>query len=89
MSSFTDSERDIAGRTKLGRKAVLFVAWIGGYLLGAFAWLVRAPLLQFIGSLGLSSDASQGLVAGLFGSSVMVVGVLVWSFLSSPSGVAA
>lgn len=72
-------------RINLGRKAFLLAVWIGGYILGAFAWLIRAPLLQFIGSLGLSSDVSQGLVAGLFGSSVMVLGVLFWGYLSSSS----
>jgi hypothetical protein len=67
----------------MGRKAVLFGFWIVGYILGVFAWLTRAPLLQFVESLGLGSDLSQGLVAGLFGSTVMVLAVLVWSFLSS------
>lgn len=69
----------------MGRKAALFVFWITGYALGAFAWLVRAPLIQFIENLGLSADMTQGLVAGLFGSSVMVLAVLTWSYLSSPS----
>ena len=59
--------------------------WITGYALGAFAWLVRAPLIQFIENLGLSADVTQGLVAGLFGSAVMVLAVLTWSYLSSPS----
>jgi hypothetical protein len=68
---------------KMGRKAVLFGFWIVGYLLGAFAWLMRAPLLKFVEGLGLGSDLSQALVAGLFGSSVMVLSVLIWSFLSS------
>jgi hypothetical protein len=72
-------------RFDLGRKAMLFLVWIGGYVLGAFAWLVRVPLIQFIGNLGLSSDATQALVAGLFGSSVMVLAVLLFSFLSSSS----
>lgn len=59
--------------------------WILGYALSAFAWLVRAPLIQFIESLGFSSDLTQGLIAGLLGSSVMVLAVLTWSFLSSSS----
>jgi len=56
-----------------------------GYALGGFAWLVKTPLIQFIESLGFSSDLTQGLIAGLFGSSVMVLAVLTWSFLSSSS----
>jgi hypothetical protein len=67
----------------LGRKGTLIAVWIVGYLLGAFAWMVKTPVLQFIESAGLSSDASQALVAGLFGSSVMVLAVLTFSFLSS------
>jgi hypothetical protein len=67
----------------LGRKAVLVGFWIAGYVLGAFAWLVHVPVLQFIENLGLDSAASQALVAGLFGSSAMVLAILFWSFLSS------
>ncbi len=66
----------------MGRKAVLLGFWIVGYLLGAFAWLVRAPVLQFIENLGISADTSQALLAGLFGSFVMVISVVSWSFLS-------
>ncbi len=59
--------------------------WVTGYALGAFAWMVKTPLIQFVESIGLSADAAQGLMAGLFGSTVMVLAVLVWSFLSSSS----
>jgi len=45
--------------------------------------MVRTPVLQFIESVGVSSDTSQALVAGLFGSSIMVLAVLTFSFLSS------
>jgi hypothetical protein len=67
----------------MGRKAVLFSFWFAGYVLGIFAWLVRVPVLQFIESIGLGANTAEALVAGLFGSSVMLVGVLLWSFLSS------
>jgi hypothetical protein len=67
----------------MGRKVVLFSFWLVGYVLGFFAWLVRVPVLQFIESIGLSANTAEALVAGLFGSSVMLVGVLLWSFLSS------
>jgi hypothetical protein len=67
----------------MGRKAVLIGFWLAGYVLGMFAWLVRVPVLQFIESIGLSANTSEALIAGLFGSSVMLVGVLLWSFLSS------
>ena len=56
---------------------------MAGFLLGAFAWLVKTPVLQFIENLGISADAGQALIAGFFGSSVMVLAVVVWSFLSS------
>lgn len=58
---------------------------IAGYVLGAIAWIVRIPVFQFIQSIGVSSDASQALVAGLFGSVVMVLAVIAFSFLS-PGG---
>ncbi|HUK79457.1 MAG TPA: hypothetical protein VLU91_02210 [Nitrososphaerales archaeon] len=67
----------------MGQKAALLGFWLVGYLLGAFAWLVKTPVLQFLENIGLGGNAGQALVAGLFGSSVMVLAVLVWSFLSS------
>jgi hypothetical protein len=67
----------------MGRKAVLFSFWLVGYLLGMFAWLVRVPVLQFIESIGLSANTAEALIAGLFGSGVMLAAVLLWSFLSS------
>jgi hypothetical protein len=69
----------------MGRKAALLGFWIVGFMLGAFAWLVKTPVLSFVQSIGLSSDASQALIAGFFGSVVMVLSVLAWSFLSSSS----
>jgi hypothetical protein len=63
----------------------LALFWIVGYILGAAAWLVRAPVIQFIETFGLNADATQALLAGLLGSTVMVVGILFWSFLSSSS----
>jgi hypothetical protein len=67
----------------LGRKGVLIAFWVGGYILGAFAWMVKGPALQFVENLGLTTDASQALLSGLFGSCVMVLSVLFWAFLSS------
>jgi len=69
----------------LGRKAVLFGFWIVEFVLGAFAWIIKTSVLNFVQSIGLGSDASQALIAGLFGSTVMVLSVLAWSFLSSSS----
>jgi hypothetical protein len=67
----------------MGRKLVLVGFWLLGYALGFFAWLVRAPLLSAIESIGLSSDAAGALIAGLAGSIMMLVGVFLWSYLSS------
>ena len=72
-------------RINLGRKAALFGFWIVGFMLGGFAWMVKTPVLNFVQSIGLSSDTSQALIAGLFGSVVMVLSVLAYSFLSSSS----
>ena len=69
----------------MGRKAALLGFWIVGWGLGAFAWIIKTPVLSFIQNIGLSSDTSQALIAGFFGSAVMVLSVLVWSFLSSSS----
>ena len=59
--------------------------WIAGYVMGAFAWMIRAPVVQLVESIGLTADASQALLAGLFGSFVMVFTVLFYSFLTSSS----
>jgi hypothetical protein len=70
-------------RRNLGRKAVLVGFWIAGFVLGELAWFLKAPMLQAIENMGLSAETGQALISGLFGSIVMVLAVLVWSFLSS------
>jgi hypothetical protein len=67
----------------MGRKAVLFGFWILGYALGFFAWLVRAPVINWVMNFGLSADMAGALITGFAGSLVMLVGVIVWSYLSS------
>jgi len=67
----------------MGRKTILFGFWLLGYALGFFAWLVRAPVINFFTGLGLSADAASALITGFAGSVVMLVGVILWSYLSS------
>jgi hypothetical protein len=67
----------------MGRKAILFGFWLLGYALGFGAWLVRAPVYQFIENFGISADAAGALITGLAGSVMMLVGVILWSYLSS------
>ncbi len=67
----------------MGRKTILFGFWLLGYALGFFAWLVRTPVINFVMSLGLSADAAAALITGFAGSVVMLVGVFLWSYLSS------
>ena len=67
----------------MGRRTVLIGFWLLGYALGFFAWLVRAPVMNFVMSLGLSADAASALITGFAGSIVMLVGVILWSYLSS------
>jgi hypothetical protein len=67
----------------MGRKAVLFGFWLLGYALGFFAWLVREPVVSFIENFGLSSDAAGALITGFAGSVMMLVGIFLWSYLSS------
>ena len=62
---------------------MLFGFWLLGYALGFFAWLVRVPVINFIMSLGLSADAAGALITGFAGSIMMLVGVVLWSYLSS------
>jgi hypothetical protein len=69
----------------MGRKAVLFGFWLLGYALGFFAWLVRAPVYAWIESLGVSADVAGALITGFAGSIMMLVGVFLWSYLSSSS----
>ena len=67
----------------MGRKAILFGFWLLGYALGFFAWLVRAPVISWIATLGFNADMASALVTGFAGSLVMLVGVILWSYLSS------
>jgi hypothetical protein len=66
----------------MGRKAVLIGFWLLGYALGFFAWLVRAPVINWVQTLGVSADVAGALITGLAGSIVMLVGVILWSYLS-------
>jgi hypothetical protein len=66
----------------MGRKLVLFAFWLVGYALGFFAWLVRAPVITWVMTLGISSDVAGALITGLASSIVMLVGVMLWTFLS-------
>jgi len=67
----------------VGRKAVLLGFWIVGFVFGEVAWFMKTPVVEAIQNMGLSADATQALISGLFGSVVMVLAVLAWSFLSS------
>ena len=53
-----------------------------GYALGFFAWIVRRPVLDFITTFGLSEELAGALITGLAGSIVMLVGVVLWSYLT-------
>ena len=66
----------------MGRKLVLFAFWLVGYALGFFAWLVRAPVITWVMTLGISADVAGALITGLASSIVMLVGVMLWSFMS-------
>ncbi len=66
----------------MGRKMVLFGFWLVGYALGFFAWLVRAPIITWVMTLGISADVAGAMITGLASSIVMLVGVMLWSFLS-------
>jgi hypothetical protein len=67
----------------MGRKAILFGFWLLGYALGFFAWFVRVPVVSWIMTLGLSADVAGALITGFAGSMVMLIGVILWSYLSS------
>jgi len=67
----------------VGRKSVLLGFWIVGFVFGEAAWFMKTPVVEAIQNMGLSADATQALISGLFGSVVMVLAVLAWSFLSS------
>ena len=73
----------ISHRVSMGRKIVLFGFWLLGYALGFFAWLVRVPVVNALTHIGFSSDAAGALITGFAGSLVMLVGVIMWSYLSS------
>ncbi|MDA4116818.1 MAG: hypothetical protein OK455_00545 [Thaumarchaeota archaeon] len=66
----------------MGRKLVLFGFWLLGYALGFFAWSVRVPVVNWIMTLGFSADIAGAMITGLASSILMLVGVILWSFLS-------
>ncbi len=66
----------------MGRMAVLTGFWLLGYALGFFAWIVRKPVLDFIRTFGLSEELAGALITGFAGSLVMLVGVVLWSYLT-------
>jgi hypothetical protein len=67
----------------MGRKAVLFGFWLLGYALGFFAWFASPGVIAWITSMGFSQQVAGALITGLAGSIMMLVGVVLWSFLSS------
>jgi hypothetical protein len=67
----------------MGRKLVLFGFWLLGYALGFFAWIVRAPVISWIMTLGVSEEVAGAMITGFAGSIVMLVGVILWSYLSA------
>ena len=70
-------------RNNMGRKAVLIGFWLLGYALGFFAWFASPSVLAWIRGFGISADIAGALITGLAGSIMMLVGVFLWSFLSS------
>jgi len=67
----------------MGRKSVLLGFWLLGYALGFFAWLVRVPVINWITTLGFSEELAGAMITGFAGSVMMLVGVILWSYLSS------
>ena len=49
----------------MGRKIVLFGFWLVGYALGFFAWLVRAPVITWVMTLGVTADVAGAMITGL------------------------
>jgi hypothetical protein len=66
----------------MGRKIVLFGFWLLGYALGFFAWTVRTPVISWIMTLGISADVAGAMITGGASSIMMLVGVILWSYLS-------
>jgi hypothetical protein len=67
----------------MGRKTVLFGFWLLGYALGFFAWFASPSVIAWFESIGFSSQIAGALITGLAGSIMMLVGVFLWSYLSS------
>jgi len=80
---FTDFGAFTAHRNDMGRKAILIGFWLLGYALGFFAWFASPSLISAVESIGLSADLAGALLTGLAGSIMMLVGVFLWSYLSS------
>ena len=67
----------------MGKKSILISFWLAGFVIGVLAWDVRSPFVQFMENFGLTAAMSQAMIAGFFGSMVMVLAVVFWAFLSS------
>ena len=61
---------------------VLFGFWLLGYALGFAAWVVRAPVINWIETLGVSQELAGAMITGFAGSLFMLIGVFLWSYLS-------
>jgi len=66
----------------MGRTTVLFGFWLVGYVLGLLVWMIRGPVVNWVVNLGISSDLAGAMITGFASSVAMLVGVLVWSFMS-------
>jgi hypothetical protein len=69
----------------LGKIWILGSFWLAGFTIGVLAWFARAPFELFLENIGFSASLSQAMIAGLFGSVVMVLAVVFWAFMSSTS----
>jgi hypothetical protein len=69
----------------LGKIWILGSFWLAGFTIGVLAWFSRAPFELFLENIGFTEGLSQAMIAGLFGSIVMVLAVVFWAFLSSSS----
>jgi hypothetical protein len=70
---------------KLSKFWVLGTFWLVGFTIGIIAWFSRAPFVLFFENFGLTEQLSQAMIAGFFGSIVMVLAVVFWAFISPSS----
>ena len=66
----------------MGTKAILFGFALLGFALGFVGWLIKGPVFTYMTLFVPSPEIVGAFLTGLAGSTITVVAVIMWSYLS-------